>query len=30
MDTTKGKGELGLLTPLFEARLQVQSDKEGA
>jgi len=28
MDTTKGKGELGLLTPLFEAKLQVQSDME--
>src|SRR5438034_11185600 len=29
MDTTKGKGETGLLTPLFEARLQMQSDMEG-
>jgi hypothetical protein len=28
MDTTKGRGETGLLTPLFEARLQVQSDME--
>src|SRR5713226_9939577 len=28
MDTTKGKGETGLLTPLFEARLQLQSDME--
>jgi hypothetical protein len=28
METIKGKGELGLLTPLFEARLQYQSDKE--
>src|SRR6266700_6303725 len=28
MDTIKGKGETGLLTPLFEARLQLQSDME--
>jgi len=28
MDTIKGKGETGLLTPLFEARFQYQSDME--
>ena len=28
MDTTKGKVETGLLKPLFEARLQYQSDME--
>jgi len=28
MDTIKGKGETGLLTPLFEARLQYQSEME--
>ncbi len=28
MDTITGKGETGLLTPLFEARLQLQSDRE--
>jgi len=28
MDTTKGKDELGLLTPLFEAQVQLQSDME--
>lgn len=29
MDTITGKGATGLLTPLFEARLQLQSDMEG-
>ena len=29
METIQGNGETGLLTPLFEARLQYQSDKEG-
>ncbi len=29
METIQGKGETGLLTPLFEARLQYQSDMEG-
>ncbi len=28
MDTIQGKGEVGLLTPLFEARLQYQSEME--
>src|SRR5438132_12346062 len=28
MDTIQEKGEAGLLTPLFEARLQYQSDME--
>src|SRR5258708_21680684 len=28
MDTIKGKGETGLLTPLFEARFQYESDME--
>ena len=28
MDTIQGKGETGLLTPLFEARLQYRSDME--
>ncbi len=28
MDTITGKGETGLLIPLFEARLQFQSDME--
>ncbi len=28
MNTIQGKGETGLLTPLFEARLQYQSDME--
>jgi hypothetical protein len=29
VDTITGKGETSLLTPLFEARLQLQSDMEG-
>jgi len=29
METIQGRVETGLLTPLFEARLQYQSDKEG-
>jgi hypothetical protein len=29
MDPTQGRGETVVLTPLFEARLQLQSDKEG-
>jgi hypothetical protein len=28
METIQGKGETGLLKPLFEARLQYQSDME--
>ena len=28
MDTIQGRVETGLLTPLFEARLQYQSDRE--
>jgi hypothetical protein len=28
VDTITGKGETSLLTPLFEARLQLQSDME--
>ncbi len=28
METIQGKGETGLLTPLFEAQLQYQSDME--